>query len=311
MSQGIININLNDINDVIKKIGDCVIELQNNAYQHVDSDYETLSDLELVGEGLTTTKKGIDAIIEKETNLITTLKEHLDTYSSTEDEIVRYINSFDYNKDKIKKASASSEYEKTDMDFVNNGRIISNKNLSEFIAGIDLPLDKILLKNINKNAELFTANIDDLLMNPEKSGLLVEILKKICGDTNTEIDTDSTDMTTSIQRALLGKLNDDDPNIYSEIIGKSLLVALPYVSKKSENESISFEDLLYKDENKEKLLGTLNDLYQGKPQEGYNLQESEVNNFREYINDIAETNNLSVEDLFSNTANLDLIKKGV
>ena len=311
MSQGIISINSNDVNDIIKKIGDCVIELQNNAYQHVDSDYGTLSDLELVGDGLTVTKKGIDAVIEKETNLISTLKDHLDTCSSTEDEIVRYINSFDYNKEKVKKATSSSEYEKTDMDYVSEGRVITNASISEFIAGIDTGLDIVLLKNINKNVELFTTDINDLLINPEKSGLLVEILKKICGDTNTEIDTDSTADTISIQRALLGKLNDDDPNIYSEIIGKSLLVALPYVSKKSENENISFEDLLYKDENKEKLLGTLNDLYQGKPQDGYNLQDTEVNNFREYINDVAETNNLSVEELFSNTSNLDLIKKGV
>lgn len=311
MSQGIISINSEDVNDIIKKIGDCVIELQNNAYQHVDSDYGTLSELELVGDGLTVTKQGIDAVIEKETKLISTLKDHLDTCSSTEDEIVRYINSFDYNKEKVKKATSSSEYEKTDMDFVSKGRIISNASISEFIEGIDTDLDIILLKNINKNVELFTTDINDLLINPEKSGLLVEILKKICGDTNTEIDTDSTDATTAIQRALLGKLNDDDPNIYSEIIGKSLLVALPYVSKKSENENISFEDLLYKDENKDKLLGTLNDLYQGKPQDGYNLQDTEVNNFREYINDVAEANNLSVEDLFGNTSNLDLIKKGV
>jgi hypothetical protein len=310
MSHGVISINSNEVNEVIKKIGDSVIDLQNNAYKHIEDDYKDLSDLDLLGEGLETTKKGIDAVIDEETKIIKLLKDHLDTYYSTEEEIVSYINSFDYSKDKAIRVASQSSYDKTDMDDVTDGRKITNTNIMDFITGIDTPIERILLKNINKNVELFTTDINELLINPEKSGLLVEILKKICGDTNTDIDTTNTIDTINIQKTLLKKLTDNEPNIYSGIVGKSLLVALPYVSKKSENENVTFEDMIYKDENKDKLFGTLNDLYQGKPLDGYNLQEDEVNCFREYINDIADTNNITVEDLFGDISNLDLIKKG-
>ena len=310
MSDKIISIDSNEINDIINKIGDSVIDLQNNAYKHVDSDYDTLENLELVGDGLTTTKRGIDKVIEEEVNIIKVLKDHLDTYSETEEEIVRYIKSFDYSKTGVKKAASTTDYDKSDMDDIRTERKISNSNIKDFITEIDTPVEKILLKNINKNATLFSTDIDDLLSNPEKSGLLVEVLKKICGDTNTDINTKNTLDSQDIQKTLLSKLIDNDTNIFAGIIGSSLLVALPYVSKKGENENISFEDLLYKDENKDKLLETLDDLYQGKPLDGYDLQETEVNCFREYINDVAEANNMTVEDLLSSSANLDLIKKG-
>ena len=308
--QKIISIDSNEINEIIKKIGDSVIDLQNNAYQHVDNDYNTLEELELVGEGLTTTKRGIDKVIEEEAKIIKLLKNHLDVYKETEEEIVAYINSFDYSKTNTKRASSASKYDESDLDDVMTERRISNRNIKDFITGMDPSLEKILLKNINKNTSLFSADINDLLINPEKSGLLVEVLKKICGDTNTDINTKSTVGSMNIQKALLEKLTDNETNIFSSIIGSSLLVALPYVSKKSEEENISFEDMLYKDENKEKLLGALDDLYQGKPLDGYELQDAEVNSFREYINTVAENNNMQVEDLLSSTANLDLIKKG-
>ena len=175
---------------------------------------------------------------------------------------------------------------------------------------MDYPLQKIFLANINKNASLFTTDINDLLLNPEKSGLLVEILKKICGDTNTDIDTKNTDESKNIQKFLVDKLNDNEDNIYSAVVGKSLVSALPYLSKKSENEGIKLSDLIYKEENKDLLLNTLDDLYQGKPLNDYDLKTEEISSFREYINDISDKNNISVESLFSDVSNLNLIKKG-
>ncbi len=312
MSQGIININSNEINDVISKISDSILELQNNAYEQVDRDYSDLSELELLGDGIETTKTGINRVIEAETKLIKILKNHLDTCYSSEEEIVNYINSFDYSKNKVNRVSSFSDYENSsDMDDIRTERIITKSNIKDFITESNTSVQKILLKNINKNVNLFTTDIYELLTNPEKSGLLVEILKKICGDTNIDIDTSSTNATKTIQKVLLAKMNSNDINIYSEIIGKSLLVALLYFAIKSENEEVKVDDLLYKEENKEKLLGTLNDLYQGKDIDGYNLDASEVNNFREYINDVAEANNINVEELLTNVSYLDLIKKGV
>ena len=311
MSQGIININSNEINDVISKLNDSINDLQNNAYEHVDRDYSDLSELDLLGDGINNTKTGINKVIEAETNVIKLLKNHLETCYNTEEEIVNYINSFDYSNNKVNRVNSFSEYEQSDMDEVRNERIITKSNIKDFITESNTSIQKILLKNINKNVSLFTTDVNELLINPEKSGLLVEILKKICGDTNIEIDTTNTNATKNIQKILLAKINNNDTNIYSEIIGKSLLVALPYIAKKSENEKIKFDDLLYKEENKEKLLGTLNDLYQGKNIDGYSLTIDEINNFREYINDVADANNIKVENLLTEVANLDLIKKGV
>ena len=310
MAKGKIWINSNDVDAVIRKISDSVIELQNNAYTHVDKDYKDLEEAGLITTGTDTTKKGIDALINKEVDLIKLLQDHLDTCKKTEDEIVSYINSFDYSKGVVKRSTASSSYDKSTVDEVRTERKISNTNLIDFISGLDYPLEKILLVNINKNASLFTTDINNLLLNPEKSGLLVEVLKKICGDTNTDIDTKTTLESKNIQKCLLEKLTDNDDNIYSTVIGKSLLSALPYVSKKSENENIKFDDLIYGEDNKNMLLDTLNDLYKGKPLEGYDLKSEEINCFREYINGISEKSNISVESLFSDVNNLNLIKKG-
>ena len=310
MSKGKIWINSNDVDEVVRKMSDSVIELQNNAYTHVDNGYKGLEETGIITTGTDTTKKGINSIISKEVNLINIIKDHLQTCKDTEDEIVNYISSFDYSKSYVNRANASSSYDSSTVDEVRTERKISNSNITSFIENMDYPLQKIFLANINKNASLFTTDINNLLLNPEKSGLLVEVLKKICGDTNTDIDTKNTIEAKNIQRFLVDKLNDNDDNIYSTVIGKSLVSALPYLSKKSENEGIKFDDLIYGDSNKELLLNTLDDLYQGKPLDGYDLKSEEISCFREYINDLSEKSNISVESIFSDVNNLNLIKKG-
>ncbi len=308
---GEISINSSDIQDSISILRDSLGELESNTYSYVNDNYGALEELGLVDKSLITVKRQINDIAKEQNKVIKDLKDHLDTFVETENEIVDFIKNYDNTKETVTYVSPESEYEEVDLDDVSYGKNISKDNLIKFIKEINVDVEKVLLKNLIRQADKFGTTLDELLTNPKKSGLLSELLKKLCGDTNLDINTTASIKAAKVQNELIRKIAMTGLDVINGILWASLAGSFAHLNKVAKSKNVKLEDLVHKDENKEKLMGGFRDLYLGKGTGGNTPTDNEIYSFREYVNRVAERNNTTPEQLLSNSNNVEILKKGV
>ena len=308
---GKISINSSDVEETISLLRDSLGEIESNTSSYVNNNYGVLEELGLVDTGVATVKRQINDIVKSQTKVIKDLNDHLEMYYETENEIVDFINGFDDAKEAVKTVEVNSDYNNIEIDDVEEGKNISKTDLVKFIKNMSPDVEKILLKNLKKNAEVFDTTVDELLFNPKKAGLLCEILKKLCGDTNLEIDVSNSIKAKNVQKSLILKIATTSLEIVNGVLWASLASSLPFMKSFAKKKNKKLEDLVYKEESREELLEGFRDLYIGKGTDDYTPTRNEVDSFRNYVNNVADYNKTSLEQLLSNVNNLDCIRRGV
>ncbi len=308
---GKISISSSDVEETISLLKGSLEDIETNTSSYVNDNYGVLEELGLVDTGVATVKRQINDIVKSQTKVIKDLNDHLESYYETENEIVDFINGFDNAKEQVKVANAKSDYENVEFDNVEEGKNISKTDLVKFIKSLNPDVEKILLKNLKKNAKTFDTTVEELLFNPKKAGLLCEILKKLCGDTNLEIDVSNSIKAKNVQKSLLLKIATTSLEIVNGVLWASLAGSLPYMKSFAKKKNKKVEDLVYKQESREELLEGFRDLYVGKGIDDYTPTRQEIDSFRNYINNVADYNKTSPEQLLSNVNNIDSIKRGV
>ena len=304
---GQINIDSTDIEETLTLLGDSVGTLEGETYTYVNDNYDVLEDLGLVDNSVTKVKNQINELVRNQNKVILDLKDHLETYYETENEIVDYIKNFEgTNNTPVSVVDVTSSYVTSSIDNISNGKNVTKGDAVKFIKNVSEDVEGILYENIRKNAARMDNTIDELVLNPKKSGLLTEIVKKVCGDTNTDIDVSNTIKTAKLQRTLANKMGTSHA---AKLMKDTSLSALPYLQSEAEKEGFKLEDILYDPEKADVYFDKVNELYLGNTSDTYTLDE--INNFREYINSVAESVNKTVEELLSDKNNIDTIKKGI
>ena len=304
---GQINIDSTDIEETLTLLGDSVGTLEGETYTYVNDNYDVLEDLGLVDNSVTKVKNQINELVRNQNKVILDLKDHLETYYETENEIVDYIKNFEgTDNTPVSVVDVTSSYVTSSIDNISNGKNVTKGDAVKFIKNVSEDVEGILYENIRKNAARMDNTIDELVLNPKKSGLLTEIVKKVCGDTNTDIDVSNTIKTAKLQRTLANKMGTSHA---AKLMKDTSLSALPYLQSEAEKEGFKLEDILYDPEKADVYFDKVNELYLGNTSDTYTLDE--INNFREYINSVAESVNKTVEELLSDKNNIDTIKKGI
>ena len=304
---GQINIDSTDIEETLTLLGDSVGTLEGETYTYVNDNYDVLEDLGLVDNSVTKVKNQINELVRNQNKVILDLKDHLETYYETENEIVDYIKNFEgTDNDQVSVVDVTSSYVTSSIDNISNGKNVTKGDAVKFIKSVSEDVEGILYENIRKNAARMDNTIDELVLNPKKSGLLTEIVKKVCGDTNTDIDVSNTIKTAKVQRTLANKMGTSHA---AKLMKDTSLSALPYLQSEAEKEGFKLEDILYDPDKADVYFDKVNELYLGNTSDTYTLDE--INNFREYINSVAESVNKTVEELLSDKNNIDTIKKGI
>ena len=306
---GQINIDSTDIEETLSMLGDSVGTLEGDTYSYVNDNYDVLEDLGLVDNSVTKVKKQIDELVRSQNKVIVDLKNHLETYYQTENEIVDYIKNFEGGfKENNTIVDVTSEYTASTIDNVSAGKNVTKGDAVKFIKSVSEEVEGILYDNIRKNGLRMDNTIDELVLDPKKSGLLTEIVKKVCGDTNTDIDISNTIKTAKVQRTLANKMGTSHA---AKLMKDTSLSSLPYLEAEAKKTGFKLEDILYDPDKADVYFEKVNDLYLGKSSDDYELEEEEINNFRNYINTVAESVNKTAEELLSDISNIDTIKKGI
>ena len=308
---GQINISSDQVEQTIALLNDSIESVETNASSYVNDNYNVLQELGLVDKSVTTVKRQINDIVKSQTKVIKDLNDHIETYLDTENEIVDFINNYYSTKESAKIVNVDSDYKEADLDEFTEGKNITKGEIARFIRDMNPEIEEILLKNLNKQAKRFDTTTDELLFDPKRSGLLVEILKKLCGDTNMDIDVSNSIKTASTQKSLVVKVATTALEIVNGALWASLAGTLPYLKASAKEKKMKVEDLVYKEENKNALRESLDNLYLGKGTKEYTPTLNEINSFRYYVNNLSDRYNSTPEQFLSNSNNIDIMKRGM
>ena len=306
---GQININSADVESAISMINSAKTSLEGEAKASVTNGFTALESVGLFSGGLSQIKANVDKVIASLSSFSSALSSHLSSIKAQEDQNDNYIRSYSngggssgYNS-----SNASSTYSDADTNEVDKGNKISDTELATFIAEMEVDTAKTLLESLEKQAEEYGTTITELLLNPEKSGLLVEILKKLCGDSNGNIDTTSTNITNLIQKILLTKLVGYDDDAFASLKSSNLLSSMKYLSEFAKENDLSLHELVYDEKNAGLLIVGIKKLYDGVELDNYKPTTAEVNSTKEFIDAVAKKNNTTADELLSSSKNKDEI----
>ena len=313
---GQINIDSTTLSACISHLQNSKTSLETDAKTAITSAFSALEACGLFTSGLAQLKAAIESLVTSHDTVISSLNTHLSQMQQQETQIQDYIGGYTggYSGGGSSggggySGGSQSQYEESTMEHTDQGKKISDSELSTSISGVEIDGMKTLLSDLIKKAGEYGTTLTELLLNPEKSGLLVEILKKLNGDTNAEIDTTSTDATNTIQKTLLAKLSSYDENIFASLSEKSILVAMKYLTEFAKTKGLTLDQLLYDDNYTAKLMIALRNCYDGKPVGDYTPTAEETAGVKAALDEIAKKNNMTVDSLLSSTKNIDKIKE--
>ena len=281
------------VKDTISVIDDIKTSLNN---------FKVLEDLDLY-DGLSTFKTNTNNLSEKHIKLNTILDNHNKEMEDIERQqnnlIDKYVNSNTtvndyYNGEKI-------TIDKIVLNKKLEGKDLLNNYISEVVPALSYDAKKEVLKNILNGED----NLISILTDENESDIFVYQLKNILNDKDIKLDKLTQEEEKELQKEFLETITNNDTNIFSD--KKSFLSGLPYYKDVAKKNNISLSDLIF--ENDEMFLNSTRDIYEN--MEIDLLTDEETKNFKEYIDDIANSNNISSLDLLNNTKYVSLIKGGI
>lgn len=269
----------------------------------IDNDFKIFDDLEY--DGLTTIRNNTNSLDEIHNKLYTIIDNHIKEMDNVEKEQLGIIDK--YIEDDV---SINNYYsgEKITLDSIVLDKTLSsesevlNNYIKEIIPTLSYDMKKEVLNNILNGEDTLTS----ILINEDESDIFVYQLNNILKDKyDIKIDKLSKEDETMLQKLFLDNISDNDTNIFEN--SKSILSGLSYYKHVAKKNNISLSDLMF--DNDELLLESTKELYENIGTDL--LTDTEINNFREYIDNISKSNNISSLDLLSNSKYISLIKGGI
>ena len=300
MANGI-NYNSEEVFDTEKVLQESIDVLKSEIENSVSTEYGVLEDLDLFYDGMGTLKKQITEINENNDKLLKELLEHDQEMNDLEESQERFIHDFITERDST--YHYNGDYIKTnsiDIENVNkDGKKVSDSKLGSILVNISYLDIVTILKDILRNQKL------DILTDKEKYSILATKLNnilKVSGfiDKDLEIGED-------IGKELLEYIAGNKK--LSKEFKNSFIETLPYLKRYAQDNNIDFYELITKEENNAKFMEAYKDLYVGNNVDGMEIDD--ITSISSYLENVAENNNLSINELLANPSNASLIKGGI
>lgn len=304
MSEGIITINSDEIDTIVNVLTTSYINLNDNVLNKLTTKFSVLDDLGIYNDGKNSTISQTNAIIDIHKNLISQIKQHLEEYVNTEDTLSNNINAslngnnYNYNSSNGVNANSIDDISISD---VNQGKSLSTTKLLSAIEQLtdEEKIKLIEILNINKGND----TLSSLLLDTTKSAELYILLQKILGISISELNLISIDDCSLIQKSFLNAILKKDIDI-TQFSSNTIFIIKDYLLAISEENKISIGDLLLNKEYNSILKLSLVNLYYNNNIEKYNLTTDNINLFKNYVDNIAQSNNVSSANILFNKIEL-------
>lgn len=304
MNNGIIKISSDLVNETIFDLRNSCVNLENNLINKLPGNFSTLTDLGFFSNGINIIMLQSNKIVDLHNTLITQISQHLNEYAIIEDELTSTLESGlgDYS---IKNNDYNGNLIMTDdiaVNEINKGLSINTSNLIKKINNLtdEEKANIINLLSIYKNNDVSVAQ---LLTNNNNSEQLYVILQNILGNNNSTLSANDIEEYNYVQKLFLEAISNSNAEI-QELNTNSILIAKEYLNLIAKENDINLSSLLLDDKYKNVLQVSLLDLYDGNNIGKYNLDSEYVNKVRNYLTNVAEKNNIDIEDLLFNKIDL-------
>lgn len=291
-----------------KNLSDSLNILKNDIEKSINTDFRVLEELGFFSTGVNTIKKQIQNLGEEHNTLISKLSKHKEGYQIQQDSFNniieqarggKKIRSDDYSGNNLT-VRETEEYQKED------GSKVKNSYLREVIPLLDSNSKLQMLKNIlvyNKGS------FNSLFTDSTKANVLVYQIKKMLKDEEAKVSKVSFDDEKFIQKQVIETIAKEGKNLFMDVNDKTFLSGINYYNKVALLNNINVSDLLIDKDKEELLRKAFNDLYFDRANlDG--ITKEEVERVKEYFNILAKNNNVSVEQLLSNSKYMNVIKEG-
>ncbi len=304
MNNGIIKISSDLVNETIFDLRNSCVNLENNLINKLPGNFSTLTDLGFFSNGINIIMLQSNKIVDLHNTLITQISQHLNEYAIIEDELTSTLESGlgDYS---IKNNDYNGNLIMTDdiaVNEINKGLSINTSNLIKKINNLtgEEKANIINLLSIYKNNDVSVAQ---LLTNNNNSEQLYVMLQNILGNNNSTLSANDIEEYNYVQKLFLEAISNGNAEI-QELNTNSILIAKEYLNLIAKENDINLSSLLLDDKYKNVLQVSLLDLYDGNNIGKYNLDSEYVNKVRNYLTNVAEKNNIDIEDLLFNKIDL-------
>ena len=288
------------INELETKIKESV-NVIDDIKQSLNNDFKLLDDFEY--GGLTSFKNNANSLSEIHNKLINLLENHDNEMENIEKEQLNIIDKY-LNESIEVNTHYSGTKVKIDEIVLDktNAKDMFSTYINEVIPTFSFDMKKETLNNIlNGEKELISIITDD-----NESDIFVYQLNNILKDKyNIKLDKLKKEDEITIQKEFLEKISDNDTNIFSDY--NSILSGLSYYKDVAKKNNMSLSELMF--DNDELLLQSTREIYENI---GVDLlTETEKSNFKNCIDNIAKSNNISSLDLLNDTKYISIIKGGI
>ena len=216
------------INDETKNIliGSSNI-LKSDIKGKIKSDFSDFYDLSLFNSQLDNISEAIDSLIECHESFISVISENKLQWEETNVEVAKEVEN--YNNNVSNAVNTGSKYsgkrntgggsggggkektEEPEVETINHGNPVKPIDVKTLVSKLT---DETLCILIAKMYKMNKGDFAELLYNPEKSGILVALIRKVLNEA--EIDDARTDETDEIQKELMEKLKINPEDITSD-----------------------------------------------------------------------------------------------
>jgi hypothetical protein len=303
-----INYNSEEVAEARSILNESVNILDSELLTTLSSSFNVLSELGLFSDGLAKLKSQIETLMTDHQTFASSLESHdndLSTFEGTQATAInQYINGG--GTDKNYYSGSDSTPQKIEIATTAEGTKISNNELKEIADDISY-VDKLkILKNIMNAKGLDTTYLST---DEDKSNFISSLLKQISNDNSIEISDNKIEYEKLIEDVLLESITSEDKNGLAKLDEETAIQGVTYLKEVANSNNIDFSSLVLDDKYSDILMESIKNMYNG--DSDAMLTTSEISNFKNYIDTIASSNNMTADELLSNKNNIDLIKGGM
>ena len=305
---GNIVINSEEIMSAVGILDESLNTLQGSMQSSIGSSFTPLIETDLFTEGINKIAKQIDSLATSNQNLMSKITVHAEEFASLEQELEQYATDFATNYSNYSNGYSGDYSNIADMivNDIMDGKSVNEGDILSSIPKLTSTEQTKLIEFIKINKDSNTT-VQELLLNPEKSGALLVLLKKFYGDTNTDLTEAISENSYTAQKLLLQAIISSELQ-ETVLDNKTILSAKEYLTAIAKENNITFEELVLENKNEKILLDAIVKAYDGDALGGYSVDSQEIEAIREAVDTIATQNNVGVDAILTNPEYLDELK---
>lgn len=309
MAGGQVAVNSSEVASILSYMVNSCSILESDLSSKIPGKFQCLVDLGFLSTSVSKIEEQIKSISSTYKNIIAEISSHLDEIEQIDDQLG---SGFRSGYGSVYSGGGSSYYggggsygggasgSNTNISKIDDGKKINVQKLIECLPLLDdeSKLNLIKFIDIKKNEG---TTLVDLLFNAEKTEELFVLIKDAFKD-SIDLSEATIDDYVLIKKALLEMICTNDID-YKELNDNTIISAKEYLVNISKQNNISVSDLLVEDEYRDVLKTSLVNLYKGEV--NIDMAAEMVDNYRKYIDKVAQLNNITSEELL--TQHIELI----